>query len=175
MLASLSDCNTPLTIGRIKSGNEFGVNPGARGRFLTGNVTPKDRSRSGKRAAYASPEPGFRVPQPGISVDVRREWSRRPELNRRPTDYESVALPTELRRPVPASILQGLVVAVKGGRRAEAGKILRLSQQSQGKSAGLGRDEIEENWESCGQKPQPLPQRIRCGRGKAACSGMDPA
>ena len=26
-------------------------------------------------------------------------WSRRPDLNRRPTDYESVALPTELRRP----------------------------------------------------------------------------
>ena len=31
--------------------------------------------------------------------NVLINWSRRPDLNRRPADYESAALPTELRRP----------------------------------------------------------------------------
>src|SRR5262245_40593119 len=29
---------------------------------------------------------------------LRKNWSRRSDLNRRPADYESAALPTELRR-----------------------------------------------------------------------------
>ena len=33
----------------------------------------------------------------GAAIEVER-WSRRSDLNRRPADYESAALPTELRR-----------------------------------------------------------------------------
>ncbi len=32
-------------------------------------------------------------------ISLNKNWSRRPDLNRRPVDYESTALPTELRRP----------------------------------------------------------------------------
>ena len=34
----------------------------------------------------------------GCALNVRNDWSRRPDLNRGPVDYESTALPTELRR-----------------------------------------------------------------------------
>ena len=37
-------------------------------------------------------------------------WSRKSDLNRRPADYESAALPTELLRPAP------LIVSLSGRR-----------------------------------------------------------
>ena len=38
-------------------------------------------------------------------------WSRRADLNRRPTDYESVALPTELRRLlIDNSVVQNVIM-----------------------------------------------------------------
>ena len=35
----------------------------------------------------------------GLLYNLRVIWSRLPELNRRPSNYESDALPTELSRP----------------------------------------------------------------------------
>src|SRR5262245_13581221 len=43
----------------------------------------------------------------------QEEWSRRPDSNRRPADYESAALPAELRRPR---------VRRRGGRRKTRGR-----------------------------------------------------
>ncbi len=105
-----------------------------------------------------------------FAVLVRRfraggKWSRRPELNRRPTDYESVALPTELRRPAPASILQGLLAQVKtaelipGFTTAQTRGWIRLEQSILPVKG--------ENRESCCAPQQPFPQRSSFGRGKA--------
>ena len=50
----------------------------------------REENGRGRGARYARPGDG-----------KRDKWSRKADLNRRPTDYESVALPTELLRPVP--------------------------------------------------------------------------
>jgi hypothetical protein len=41
----------------------------------------------------------------------KNRWSRDPDLNRRPADYESAALPTELPRPIKRGLLQKFSIA----------------------------------------------------------------
>ena len=57
------------------------------------------------RNGFGSPKGNYEATERGLKVSAQSEktvsyciyWSQRPDLNRRPTDYESVALPTELR------------------------------------------------------------------------------
>ncbi len=60
-----------------------------------------DAGRRMPDAGRRTPDAGCRTPDVGCRMsDVGcREWSRRSDSNRRPADYESAALPTELRRP----------------------------------------------------------------------------
>jgi hypothetical protein len=64
-----------------------------------------------KFAAHStSPVVALRIgsaPRRACVVCSRCGWSRRSDLNRRPADYESAALPTELRRPFLAEIAKG--------------------------------------------------------------------
>src|SRR5947207_6559215 len=58
-------------------------------------VTLTERIRVCKRAPNKSSHPTRTVVS---NVRLDESWSRRRDLNPRPTDYKSVALPTELRR-----------------------------------------------------------------------------
>src|ERR1041385_3025368 len=59
-------------------------------------VTLTEENRVCKRASNKSSHPT----RTAVSkCGLVESWSRRRDLNPRPTDYKSVALPTELRRP----------------------------------------------------------------------------
>jgi Phage integrase family len=71
-------------------------------RYVDGLDTPAHRQP--EPGVVAKEVPGSRTVAISRNVELtrsatgRNDWSRRSDLNRRPVDYESTALPTELRR-----------------------------------------------------------------------------
>src|SRR5580704_10455763 len=72
-------------------------------RFLRGSFDNswdlrRNVPRKGKQARVSTGRP--KTPgRPGRKLQRKGGWSRVPDLNRGPADYESAALPTELTRP----------------------------------------------------------------------------
>ena len=83
-----------------------GEPPAFRSMHLSG-IAAEDRPGATQNTLHAGQFLLFQAPFLGF-----RKWSWRRDLNPRPSDYKSDALPAELRQPAPASPLPNLEAAV---------------------------------------------------------------
>ncbi len=83
----------------------------------------RERARASLEAPGSQPVANSRNLDRSGGLSGWNHWSRRPDLNRGPVDYESTALPTELRRPRVRTLphLRRLFFAIAGGSGLHAG------------------------------------------------------